>query len=188
MKLAFENVQTNENGKLTMAGKKVIRGYKQDMTLLNVDIASEEICGKKENTYDVVVRKGVQQFVVCGCLNYGTDMSAAARSRFEKYCSHLRRLKEPIRVKDANGVKYRVTHSGMKLPIIFKAYKDKVMEDELNRIFMSNACGFGDNKSPTQVLRLKHIKCSVNTENEMVVCTARPMGPEKEEFLRNRIK
>eukprot|EP00924_Labyrinthula_sp_SR-Ha-C_P014221 augustus_masked-scaffold_59-processed-gene-0.6-mRNA-1 protein AED:1.00 eAED:1.00 QI:0/-1/0/0/-1/1/1/0/159 len=113
MKLVFENVQKNEKGQLTMTAKKVIRGYKQDMTLLNVDIASGEICGKKENTYDVVVRKGVQQFVVCGCLNSDTDMSATARSRFEKYCSRLRRLREPIRVKYAHGVKHRVTHSGM---------------------------------------------------------------------------
>eukprot|EP00924_Labyrinthula_sp_SR-Ha-C_P010494 augustus_masked-scaffold_70-processed-gene-0.90-mRNA-1 protein AED:1.00 eAED:1.00 QI:0/0/0/0/1/1/2/0/259 len=113
MKLDFENFKTNEKGQLTMAAEEVIRGYKQDMTLLNVDIASWKIGEKMKKTYDVVVRKSVQEFMLCGCLNSGTNTSAAARSRFEKYCSRLRRLKEPIRVKDSNGVKHRVTHACM---------------------------------------------------------------------------
>eukprot|EP00924_Labyrinthula_sp_SR-Ha-C_P001961 snap_masked-scaffold_30-processed-gene-3.44-mRNA-1 protein AED:0.49 eAED:0.50 QI:0/-1/0/1/-1/1/1/0/1792 len=59
--------------------------------------------------------------------------------------------------------------------------------EKIKRIILTHAQGFGDDKSPTRISVLEPIRCEVKNEEEVGVCTARSMGPEKEDFLRGRI-
>eukprot|EP00924_Labyrinthula_sp_SR-Ha-C_P012394 augustus_masked-scaffold_10-processed-gene-5.57-mRNA-1 protein AED:1.00 eAED:1.00 QI:0/0/0/0/1/1/3/0/1641 len=103
----------------------------------------------------------------------------------------LKKKKNRIKVKrvEIRGADFE---NQKKDPIIFKVYDDEVLKKEH---------GLGENLEVSfdeDILRMKQItcekisvlepiRCEVKNEEEAGVCTARPMGPEKEDFLRGRI-
>eukprot|EP00924_Labyrinthula_sp_SR-Ha-C_P003275 augustus_masked-scaffold_15-processed-gene-4.14-mRNA-1 protein AED:1.00 eAED:1.00 QI:0/0/0/0/1/1/6/0/907 len=189
LRLAFENIQRYEVGSLTMAAIEEMRGYEQDLSMENVYIFLGSKVG--ENTYDVVVEKDGQQFIVCGCLDSGADTSATARDRFERYCI----LKDELGI--GKNLEVSIEEYILRLKKIINEKLVDIMKKNivsakdlncLREILMNNAQGFGDDKSPTQISKLKPIECNVKNEDEVGVYTSRPMGPEKEDILRNMIK
>eukprot|EP00924_Labyrinthula_sp_SR-Ha-C_P012151 augustus_masked-scaffold_26-processed-gene-4.23-mRNA-1 protein AED:1.00 eAED:1.00 QI:0/0/0/0/1/1/2/0/876 len=192
--LPFENVQSDEVGSLTMIAREEMGGYEQDLSMASIDI----FLGSKadEKTYDVVVEKDGQQFVVCSCLDSGADTSAAARGRFEGYCSRLRELREPIRVRVANGVKHWVTHSGVMRMNIRLGERKEYDFGEVEVLLVNEVEGWtnlllGDDLlgkhglSPLQVLRKRAKEC---TSTEMKVANEVMMDWFVKKVLRRKKK